>query len=155
MANGPAGADRTSLAHDAEIRAVGALVDPSGWPTGAAALLTDLGFTLINSDRPAAPGGSHLLVALRAEPTLHHFDPESISFWERGEIHSRLATFTRHDLRPGSRRALWGHVHLVDRLGVENRYLTFGGEIRVAAPDEATTLIDLASPAPIVRWGGH
>ncbi|HJW22361.1 MAG TPA: hypothetical protein VJ506_08030, partial [Candidatus Limnocylindrales bacterium] len=54
-----------------------------------------------------------------------------------------------------ARRVLWGHVHVVDRLGVENRFLTFGGELRIAEAGASTTLLDLRSTAPIVRWGGH
>jgi hypothetical protein len=50
---------------------------------------------------------------------------------------------------------LWGHVHVVDRLRVENRFLTFGGRLRAAAVDESLTILDLWSPGPIVRWGGH
>jgi hypothetical protein len=38
---------------------------------------------------------------------------------------------------------------------VENRFLTFGGELRIAALGDDVTILDLASPAPIVRWGGH
>jgi hypothetical protein len=46
-------------------------------------------------------------------------------------------------------------VHVVDRVPVENRFLTFGGDLRIAAIDPGLTVVDLASPAPIVRWGGH
>jgi len=57
-------------------------IDPgAGWVARSADALRDLGFTLLNSDHPAAPGGSQLLVALRSEPTLRHFDPEALSFW--------------------------------------------------------------------------
>jgi hypothetical protein len=140
---------------DSEARSIAMLGDPTGWSIGAAALLADLGFSLVHSDRPGSPPGSHLLVAFRAEPTLHHFDPEAISFWEPGPEHPVRATLIRDELRAGSRRILWGHVHVVDRLGVENRFLTFGGEMHVAVPDQATTVVDHASPGPIVRWGGH
>jgi hypothetical protein len=61
-------------------------------------------------------------------------------------------------LAPGDRRerpALWGHVHVVDRVPVENRFLTFGGRLRMAGLADGLTVVHLASPAPIVRWGGH
>jgi hypothetical protein len=140
---------------EVEAREVALLADPTDWSTGATALLADLGFSLINSDRPAAPAGSHLLVAFRAEPTLHHFDPESISFWEPGRDHPARATLVHTELRTGTRPVLWGHVHIVDRLGVENRFLSFGGQLRIALPDSTTAIVDVRSPGPIMRWGGH
>jgi hypothetical protein len=148
-----------------DARSIAALARDADWAVGAAALLHDLGFSLINSDRPWAPAGSHLLVALRATPTLHHFDPEAISYWSAAMPHARQVTLDRHELARSplggvgdvgaSRRVLWGHVHVVDRLEVENRFLTFGGELRIAEVDASTTVVDLRSPAPIVRWGGH
>jgi len=41
------------------------------------------------------------------------------------------------------------------RVPVENRFLTFGGELSLAGIDATLTLAHLRSPAPIVRWGGH
>jgi hypothetical protein len=64
--------------------------------------------------------------------------------------HTPLAEGTSMELQ-----ALWGHVHVVDRIPVENRYLTFGGRLRVAAIDPGLRVVALTSPAPIVRWGGH
>ena len=149
-----------------DARAIEALAHDPGWATGAAELLADLGFTLINSDRPWAAEGSHLLVALRATTTLRHFDPEAVTYWAAAEPHARQVTIDRRSLArtplgaagPGggeSRRVLWGHVHVIDRLAVENRFLTFGGELRIAASDASTTILDLHSSGPIVRWGGH
>lgn len=148
-----------------DARAIAALGRDADWAAGAAALVHDLGFTLIHSDRPWAPEGSHLLVALRATPTLHHFDPEAFSYWTAGVPHARQVSVDRLSLARmpvggvgdglASRSVLWGHLHVVDRLEVENRFLTFGGELRIADLDPATTLLDLRSPAPIVRWGGH
>jgi hypothetical protein len=152
-------------ARSAEARAIEDLGHDADWAAGAAALLHDLGFSLIHSDRPWAPGGSHLLVALRASPTLHHFDPESVTYWAADVPHARQVTIDRRSLaRPplggeggggGRRHVLWGHAHVVDRLGVENRFLTFGGDLRIAGVAAETTLLDLRSLAPIVRWGGH
>ena len=152
-----------------EGRAIAALGRDADWAAGAAVLLRDLGFTLINSDRPWAPEGSHLLVALRAVPTLHHFDPEALTYWTTGVPHAGQARIDRPTLARSplgvaggstgdvgaSRRVLWGHVHAIDRLEVENRFLTFGGELRIAEVDPSTTVLDLHSTGPIVRWGGH
>ena len=128
------------------------------WSAPAAGLLANLGFTLINGSRPGARG-SHLLVALRSQPTLHHFDPEAVTFYEPAGERARPVTLDRAlaPQRP-ERRVLWGHVHVVDRLGEENRFLSFGGILRVAEIREGQdglVVLDLLSPGPILRWGGH
>ena len=128
------------------------------WSGPAASLLANLGFTLINGSRPGTQG-SHLLVALRVHPTLHHFDPEAVTFYEPAGDKARPATVDRSlALQRPARRVLWGHVHVVDRLKEENRFLTFGGVLRSAGTHEGDAdlvLLDLLSPGPILRWGGH
>jgi hypothetical protein len=135
-----------------------ALEDPRDWPPAAAALVAELGFRLVQSDR-MADDASHLLVALRGEPTLEHFDPESIAYYAPSDAVASLVTLDRAALRDHgdglARRVLWGHVHVFDRVPVENRFLTFGGHLRIAQVDASLAVIDLWSPAPIVRWGGH
>jgi hypothetical protein len=125
-----------------------------GWATAAADALRDLGFTLLNSDRPAATGGSQLLVALRDRPTLRHFDPEQVSCWVAASGRGRAEPIDRR-ARAGDRAILWGHIHVLDRLGVENRFLTFGGPLRIADIDASLRVVQHASPGPVVRWGGH
>lgn len=125
-----------------------------GWAAEAAEALQTLGFTLLNSDRPAAPGGSQLLVALRGRPTLSHFDPELVTYWIAAAGRGRPLAIDRK-APAGDRDILWGHVHVIDRLGVENRFLTFGGEIRVADVTPALRVVQHVSPGPVVRWGGH
>jgi hypothetical protein len=46
-------------------------------------------------------------------------------------------------------------VHVLDRIPVENRFLTFGGDLRMTTIDPTLTIVDLWSPAPMGRWGGH
>lgn len=137
------------------------------WPAAAAALLADLGFRLVPPDAPpqglGMPGAGadtwHLLIALRAAPTERHFDPERVTYYAPVPGGAAVRTFDRG--APGAagtvfeKTALWGHIHVVDRIPVENRFLTFGGVLRVAAVDESLTVVDVASPAPIARWGGH
>lgn len=124
------------------------------WAHAAAVELAALGFTLINSDRPAAIDGSQLLVALRDKPTLRHFDPELVTCWVAAAGRGKPLRVDRRSL-PGDQAILWGHVHVVDRLGVENRFLTFGGPLRISDVDTALRVVQLASPGPVVRWGGH
>lgn len=131
------------------------LRDPEQWRGAAARLLADLGFTLINSHH-SAPAPSHLLIALRDRPSLAHFDPEVVTFYEPAEGRGRVATLDRRTTgAAATRTVLWGHVHIVDRLGIENRFLSFGGELRIAEVDPETMILDFESPGPIVRWGGH
>lgn len=125
-----------------------------GWAVEAADALQTLGFTLLNSDRPAAPGGSQLLVALRDRPTLRHFDPELVTCWIAAAGRGRPLAIDRK-AATGDRAILWGHLHVIDRLGVENRFLTFGGAIHVADVSPALRVVQHVSPGPVVRWGGH
>lgn len=136
---------------------IAALDDPSSAARLPAAgrLLADLGFSLINSDRPGAPGGSNLIVAFRAVPTLRHFDPESIRVWVARAGRGRSLDITRAAARPVDLEVEWGHVHVLDRLDVENRFLSFGGRLEYGDLDPATSIAILHSPGPIVRWGGH
>jgi hypothetical protein len=126
------------------------------WIPEAQHLLEDLGFTLINGDEPDALGRANLLVALRSAPTLEHFDAETVVYWRFEQDHGELATLDRsaHD-PPEERPYSWGRIRVVDRLQVENDYLSFGGLIRVADPDPALRLVQFHSWAPILRWDGH
>lgn len=138
-----------------------ALEDADRWPNAAAALLAELGFRLV---APVAGGDDawHLLVALRGRPTLRHFDPESLAYYAPSGDGARLVSIdrattglARSPRARAERVALWGHVHVLDRVPVENRFLTFGGDLLLARIDPGLTVVALRSPAPIVRWGGH
>jgi hypothetical protein len=129
-------------------------LDGPDWAPAAAWLLKDLGFSLVNSDHPGLRGGSNLLVAFRPRPTLRHFDPEAISYWVVRDGHGRVATWQPGD-PDGDREVLWGSVRILDRLAVENRFLGFGGTLRIARVEAGATVLALRSSGPIVRWGGH
>ncbi len=134
---------------------IAALADATAWAPAAGRLLADLGFTLIQSDRPAAPGGANLLVALRKRPTLRHFDPEVVTCWTAVEGRGRGVRLDRETPLPLERQLLWGNVRVIDRLGVDNRFLSFGGTLRAVALDPEETVVALNSPGPIARWAGH
>jgi hypothetical protein len=131
------------------------LADPARWATAAAALVADLGFTLVNGDDPTALGGANLLLALRDRPTLRHFDPEVVTYWRFDGEHGRLATLDRSGSPNASQPFSWGRIRIVDRLGVQNDWLAFGGTIRVVDLDPTTRLVQFHAPAPIYRWAGH
>lgn len=131
------------------------LARADSWAGAAAGLLADLGFSLVQGDRPGTPGGSNLLVALRARPTLRHFDPEALSYWAVAEGRGRLATIDRQTPLPIDGTISWGSIRVIDRLSEENRFLTFGGTLRAKAIDGSLTVVGIGSPGPIVRWSGH
>lgn len=122
-------------------------------PAAAASRIRHWGF-LAHPDLPDGPGPAFLLVALRPAPTLQHYDPEAVDYWvtERGRGERR--TLTHETPMPRSEDFAWGLIRLVDRLGVSNEYLTFGGHLDAAAVDEVVVAA-FTSPAPLLRRGGH
>ena len=102
------------------------LLDPQ--PADAATALARLGF-LARSDFPDGPGPAYLLVALRAVPTLRHFDPEAVHYWAFDGPRGVHRTVTRGSSMPERSLFGWGEVEIVDRLQVSNEYLGFGGTL--------------------------
>ena len=105
-------------------------------------------------DLPDGPGPAFLLVALRSVPTLQHYDPEAVDYWVTQDGHGARRTLTHDTPMPRSEDISWGLIRLVDRLGVSNEYLTFGGHLDAARIDD-TVVAAFASPAPLLRRGGH
>jgi hypothetical protein len=122
-------------------------------PPGAAGLLHNLGF-IASSDLPDRPGPAYLLVAFRPEPTLRHYDPESVEYWVSTAGRGVLRTLIRDTPLPVDADFSWGLIRIVDRLKASNEYLTFGGHV-AAASIEGTTVAVFTSPAPLLRRGGH
>ncbi len=121
----------------------------------AARHVEHLGFLDVNGTSPGAPGGANLVVALRAQPALTHFDPERVEHWVAASGKGRPAEITRKTAVPLERPFSWGTIRVVDRLEVFNSFLAFGGTVRAVARDPATTLVVLSSHAPILRSTGH
>ena len=120
---------------------------------GAAGRLADLGF-LAGPDLPDRPGPAYLLVAIREQPTLQHYDPERIQFWVSHRPRDVRRSLTRATPTPIDMGFSWGMIRLVDRLEVSNEYLTFGGHLSAASIDDATVAV-FHSPVPLLRRGGH
>jgi hypothetical protein len=114
-----------------------------------------LGFELRDGSLPGTHPGPRLLVAIRDHPTLEHFDPEEITFWEARGGRGRLASLTRDGTVPVSRPWSWGPIRVIDRIPVYNQFLGFGGTLLVDAYDATATFTAFTSRAPIVRWAGH
>jgi hypothetical protein len=122
-------------------------------PTNAAGRLARWGF-LAHPDLPDGPGPAFLLVALRPAPTLQHYDPEAVDYWITDHGRGERRTITHATPMPLSEDFSWGLVRLVDRLGVSNEYLTFGGHLDAATVDDIV-IAAFASTAPLLRRGGH
>jgi hypothetical protein len=119
----------------------------------AASLLANLGF-LARADLPNRPGPAYLLVALRATPTLRHYDPEVVNYWVTVGDRGRQRILTRDSELPQSAEFSWGTIRIVDRRKVSNEYLTFGGDLRAELVDDTVVGV-FTSPVPLLRRGGH
>jgi len=123
-------------------------------PKLASQLLADWGF-LADPDLPARPGPAFLLVAIRAVPTLKHYDPELLEFWTTGPRGFGVReTITFASRLPREGPYSWGCITIGDRKGVVNRYLSFGGTLRADRIDGEVICV-FQSPAPLLRRGGH
>ena len=80
---------------------------------------------------------------------------EVVTYWRFDGEHGRLATLDRTGSPPTQQPFSWGRIRIVDRLGVENDWIAFGGTLRVADVDPSTRLIQFHAAAPIFRWAGH
>jgi hypothetical protein len=109
---------------------------------------------LAHPDLPDTPGPAFLLVALRPSPTMQHYDPEAVDYWATHGGRGERRTLTRETPMPRSEDFSWGLIRIVDRLHVTNEYLTFGGHLDAATIDDIVVAA-FASPAPLLRRGGH
>lgn len=125
--------------------------DPT--PKSASRLLEGWGF-LVNADLPDGPGTGLLLVALRPRPSYRHYDPESVEYWVSRDGRGRRASITTSTSMPRTEAFSWGRIRIVDRLGVANEWLSFGGRLEADRIDDAVVTV-LSSPAPLLRRGGH
>ena len=122
-------------------------------PSTAAPRLARLGF-LVEPNLGHHVDGGYLLVALRGEPSLHHFDPERVEYWQTVESRGEPARLTRDTSVAIDTEFSWGTISLVDRLGVANDYLTFGGHLAADRVGGALVAV-FTSRAPILKGGGH
>jgi hypothetical protein len=126
---------------------------PTLEPVSAARWLTDLGF-LVRPDLPDKPGPACLLIAICAEPTLRHYDPEAVEYWITEAGRGTRRTLTRETRLPIETEFSWGLIRVIDRLHVTNEYLTFGGRLSADLVD-GVVVAAFSSPAPLLSRGGH
>ena len=122
-------------------------------PDVGAELLEKLGFLLVPG-APFAEGRAYLFVCLRRRPTLRHFDPERVDYWVVEERRGVRATFDWFASLPTESAFAWGSLRVIDRLGMSNEYVSFGGTLRVGKHDGRKVAV-FGSSAPILARGGH
>lgn len=115
-------------------------------------LVEDLGFLLVPG-RPFADGCAYLMISIRRTPTLAHFDPELVDYWATQDGRG-MPLEVDSSVPPGRRDFSWGEIHIVDRLGAENIFAAFGGQLEVGRYEDGRVLV-FSSEAPIVARGGH
>ena len=96
-------------------------------------------------------GYDKLLVAIREQPTEHHFDPERLRFRLRGpdgEVVWRTASWRVPVEQSG--RICPGPVEFLDRYEKEVEFFTFGGFVR-RIPDASALIYLFESGAPILE----
>ena len=103
---------------------------------------------------PDPPGPAFLIVAIRPEPTSRHPDPVAVDYWVDEGGRGVRRSLEHSSSTPRSEDFSWGLIRLVDRLGISNGYLTFGGHLDAAMVD-GSVVVAFASPAPLLRRGGH
>jgi len=123
-------------------------------PEDAASVMGELGFLVV----PGMPGQdsmAYLLVAIRRQPTMAHYDPESVLYWTHAGVHDMPSCFDKSVPLPLDISFSWGTLRVTDRLGVANEYLTFGGRLQASMVDGERIAVFASPPG---RWsvgGGH
>jgi hypothetical protein len=133
----------------------GALDWGGDWLVDTRRELEHLGFVLRDGSLPGHQPGPRLLVALRDRPTLEHFDPEVVTYWEARGGRGHVETLDHGTPVPRAVPWSWGPIRVTDRVPVSNGFLGFGGTLLADSTDGLTTYVAFTSRAPIVRWAGH
>jgi len=92
-----------------------------------------------------------LAVAIRDKPTEAHYDPESLHLsllMADGIVHEMK--LTRHQALTQERKVCPGLVHLMERLGKQVAFYSFGGTLGYRQ-EEGKSIFVLQSSAPILK----
>ena len=122
---------------------------------GAAGLMADLGFLAFRTPPDAAVTDSCLMAMVRDAPTRRHFDPTSVTYWSIVGGHGAIQVADRDSKTPISHPYSWGRIHVVDRFGARNSFVSFGGWLTGERVGSDALLLVFRSPAPILRLPGH
>jgi len=121
----------------------------------AAGLMADYGFVAFRTPPNAEVTDSCLMAMIRDAPTRRHFDAETVSYWVMGNGHGQTQLLDREARTPISRPFSWGRIRLVDRLGMRNSFVSFGGWLTGERVGADALLFIFRSAAPILRLPGH
>ncbi len=120
-----------------------------------AALVADLGF-LVRRDIPTLGREALLVVALREAPTERHFDPELLRYWRTGtDGRGHRSELTVASSMPRLTEFSWGPIEIIDRFGISNAFLSFGGTLAAERDASGAVIATFRSRGPILRRGGH
>lgn len=113
--------------------------------------MADWGYRTLPRHHLDSPGYSGLVVAIRPELTLRHYDPQRLSLTVRdpaGEADQRTFSW----LTPGADlyRVCAGPITLRDRHGRAAEFFAFGGELK-SLKGKKENLYEFRSPAPILE----
>lgn len=109
----------------------------------------DLGYFFYPGETIDHPGHPRLDVVIREQPTLHHYDPEWVSFVVASAAGLVEGLTIHHPWQGDSRyRICAGRIILCDRLGKRVEAFSFGGQLHIDSNQERTVCA-LVSPAPI------
>ena len=122
-------------------------------PLVGADLLSELGFLHVPG-LPFARPPAYLFVALRPQPTLRHYDPERIDYWCTAGGRGLRLSLDRTADRMDECDFAWGKIDVVDRKGIANYYVSFGGLLRTRRVGDLL-VAEFSSPAPIAACGGR
>jgi hypothetical protein len=122
-------------------------------PMDAAPRLANLGF-LASGGLAEGDGGGYLLVAIRGQPSRTHFDPERVEYWVTDSGRGSPRTLALGSRLPLGATFSWGRIRIIDRLGEENEYIGFGGDLNAIRLNDMIVAV-FTSPAPLLVAGGH
>jgi hypothetical protein len=117
--------------------------------------MANFGFIAFRTPPEIPLPDSCVMAVLRSVPSLVHFDPEAASFWVNDEGRGRLESVDRNTRTPLSRGFSWGRIRLLDRFGMRNSFVSFGGALDVERIGSDALLLIFRSPAPILRLRSH
>jgi hypothetical protein len=132
-----------------------AIRDPAITIERASSLLGTLGFIAFRTPPSDPLPDSCVAAVLRETPTLRHFDPVSATYWVTVDCHGALDAVQWDTRTPQSRVFSWGRIRLVDRFGIRNSFVSFGGTVDSERLSRTDLLLIFRSPAPILRLRSH
>jgi hypothetical protein len=117
--------------------------------------IASLGYFLLPSTTANSPGYPGLLVAIRAEPTGEHYDPEVLHVHLRTtDGLARWCDLARQPLLHAPEQVVLGRLSLRDRVDKRVDFFTFGGCLDITTTAKET-IYTLTSPAPILELTGR